>query len=106
MPKSEDDVEELLDTCFLLNPLQLHRLLANLRDDFDQPVTPALLTLVSDRTVESKDENLLMQFQHADFSKPPLVVLSNLAPFIPQSLQNDDIITRLGEDSQAASAKS
>lgn len=31
--KTEEDMETLLDTCFLLNSVQVHKLLTNFRDE-------------------------------------------------------------------------
>ena len=96
--KTEEDLENLQDTCFLLNSLQVHKLLTNFRDDMDQPISKEILKSVYDRTLESKDDVLLEKGRHAPFTQPPFKILERLESNIPASMKGDELLAQLTED--------
>lgn len=95
--RTVEDIESILDTCFLLNSLQVHKLLANFRDDTDGAIAEAVLQFVYQRTLDSGEEVLLEQGRHAPFENPPTHVVHLIERYVPPTLQLDDIMAKLGE---------
>ena len=93
--RNAGDIEAILDNCYLLNAVQIHKLLANFRDDADQPIKEEVLKLVYDRTLESTNDSLLEQGWHAPFERPSNHVVGLIEKFVPPYLQMDDLLAKL-----------
>ena len=95
--RTTQDIEQALDTCFLLNSSQVHKLLANFRDDMDQPVRADILRVVYERTLDAPNESLLEQNTHAPFERPPTRLIHMLERYVPPGVQMADLLQKLGE---------
>lgn len=72
---SKQDVETMFDVCYLLNPLQIKKLLSlYYAADFDSPLSPELLKNISSRTMMMKEtpDELLIDLEYAPELKTPI----------------------------------
>ncbi|TPX34536.1 hypothetical protein SmJEL517_g02892 [Synchytrium microbalum] len=84
--QSPQDIETIFDVCFLLNPTQIKKLLTlYLAGDYDSPLSPELLKIVTTRAVlNEKSDILLLDLDQApDFGKPNPRTLDHVDRFIP-----------------------
>lgn len=83
---SPQDIDTIVDACFLLNSAQIKKILSLYHaGDFDSPLSPDLLKLVSSRAVTNESsDNLLLDLDSApDFVKPSFKLVANIDRFIP-----------------------
>jgi myosin V len=73
-------METIFDVCFLLNASQIKKILSLYHQaDFDSPLSPELLKIVSQRSaINEKSDVLLLDLDSApEFVKPPPRVHNN-----------------------------
>lgn len=83
---SSSDIETIFDVCFLLNPTQIKKLLSlYYAADFDSPLSPDLLKIVSNRVnSDGQDTTLLLPMDDAaEFVFPEPREIQVIEKFIP-----------------------
>ncbi|KAI8921479.1 P-loop containing nucleoside triphosphate hydrolase protein [Entophlyctis helioformis] len=83
---SPQDIDTIFDVCFLLNNSQIKKLLSlYYAADFDSPLSPDLMKMVSNRAaVNEKSDVLLLDLdQGPEFSKPNPRTIKQIEKFIP-----------------------
>nr|KAJ3417910.1 Myosin type-2 heavy chain 1 [Polyrhizophydium stewartii] len=83
---SPQDIDTIFDVCFLLNNSQIKKLLSlYYAADFDSPLSPDLMKMVSNRAaVNEKSDVLLLDLEQGpEFSKPNARTVKQIEKFIP-----------------------